>query len=117
MCQISHHLFLPTTGDLFEKEEDLEDYTLWQENSDDPEIQQQYRMEVLRTADFIVPGHGPMFKVPEEYKKQMHMVMYYEHSSTTIDGKTTEEKSCIVMEQEWANWIFQYSRTVYSFID
>ena len=56
-------------------------------------------MAILRTADFIVPGHGPMFKVPEDYKKQMRMVMYYEHSSTTVDGKMTEE-SCIVMEQE-----------------
>lgn len=93
------HGTVAVTGDLFEKEEDLEDYTLWQENSQDPEQQQQFRMEMLHVADYIVPGHGPMFKVPEDYKKQMRMVMYYESTSVTKDGKT-EEMSCIVMEQE-----------------
>ena len=70
------------TGDLFECSEDLEDYTLWQENSEQPEIQQQSRIDILRIADWIVPGHGSMFKVPEEYKRQMKVVMYYEYSST-----------------------------------
>ncbi|XP_060557950.1 metallo-beta-lactamase domain-containing protein 1-like isoform X2 [Ruditapes philippinarum] len=74
------------TGDLFERLEDLEDFSLWQENSEFPEVQQQNRLEILRFADWIVPGHGPMFQVPYEYKAQLKMVMYQEFKSTTVDG-------------------------------
>lgn len=71
---------------MFERFEDLEDYTLWQENSEDPEVQQQNRLEILRWADWIVPGHGPMFQVPSDYKQQLKMVMYHEIKSSTTDG-------------------------------
>ena len=37
-----------------------------------------------------------MFKVPEEYKRQMKVVMYYEYSSMK-DGQETAESS--VMEE------------------
>lgn len=84
------------TGDLFECSEDLEDYSLWQENSEQPELQQQSRIDILRIADWIVPGHGQMFKVPEEYKRQMKVVMYYEYSSTK-DGEGASESG--VMEE------------------
>ena len=33
-----------------------------------------------------------MFKVPEEYKRQMKVVMYYEYSSTK-DGEGTSEST------------------------
>ena len=86
-------------GDLFECCEDLEDYTLWQENSEEPELQQQSRINILRTADWIVPGHGKMFKVPDEYKRQMKVVMYYEYSSTKGgDGEKSESSSMEVYE-------------------
>lgn len=74
------------TGDLFECMEDLEDYTLWQESSENPELQQQNRLEILRFADWIVPGHGKMFKVPHEYKQQLKMVMYHEIKTSTSDS-------------------------------
>lgn len=52
-------------GDLFEKEQDLEDGTIWKSaGSDDESLQQKNREKILRVADFIVPGHGPMFAVP-----------------------------------------------------
>ena len=56
------------TGDLFEKEEDIKDESIWREaGSEDPEKQVIHRQKVLSTADFIVPGHGPMFR--NAYKK------------------------------------------------
>ena len=49
-------------GDLFEKKDDLLDENIWKEaGSEDPKLQQENRDKVLKMADFIVPGHGPMF--------------------------------------------------------
>nr|CAH7757154.1 unnamed protein product [Callosobruchus chinensis] len=57
------------TGDLFEKFEDLENDQLWKSaGSDSEELQMQNRKKILKIADFIVPGHGPIFKVPKTYK-------------------------------------------------
>lgn len=58
------------TGDLFEREEDIADPSLWQyvAGSEDPEKQRQNRNKILQIADWIVPGHGPMFKVTAEMK-------------------------------------------------
>lgn len=54
-------------GDLFEKEEDLTDDQLWLEaGSEDEEQQRVNRQKVLEMADYIIPGHGPMFKVQRE---------------------------------------------------
>jgi len=50
-------------GDLFESRADLEDESLWREQSLFPKIQQQSRNLILKTVDFIVPGHGEAFKV------------------------------------------------------
>jgi glyoxylase-like metal-dependent hydrolase (beta-lactamase superfamily II) len=52
------------TGDLFEREEDLTDPSLWRDlgGSENPELQQANREKILAIADYIVPGHGPMFK-------------------------------------------------------
>lgn len=52
-------------GDLFEKEEDLNDESIWLDaGSEDAAKQRISRAAVLRIADFIVPGHGDMFAVP-----------------------------------------------------
>ncbi|XP_019868795.1 metallo-beta-lactamase domain-containing protein 1 [Aethina tumida] len=53
------------TGDLFECEADLEDDQIWKENSMHPELHEKNRKKILDLADFIIPGHGPMFKVPK----------------------------------------------------
>lgn len=52
-------------GDLFECEKDLDDSTIWKEKSEDKELQEQSRQRVLEIADYIIPGHGPGFKVPK----------------------------------------------------
>lgn len=52
------------TGDLFENEKDLLDDTIWKSaGSDSEELQIENRQKILEIADWIVPGHGPMFKV------------------------------------------------------
>ena len=56
-------------GDLFETEKDLEDPTIWEENSENRDLQRENRNKVLEIADYIIPGHGPMFKVLDKYRK------------------------------------------------
>lgn len=53
------------SGDLFEKEEDLTNPSLWRDiaGSEDPVQQEANRNKVLAIADYIIPGHGYMFKV------------------------------------------------------
>ncbi|KAK6195537.1 hypothetical protein SNE40_000946 [Patella caerulea] len=63
------------SGDLFECEEDLENPELWQENSENCEMQEESRIQMLKYADYIVPGHGTMFKVPDEYKRHLRVMM------------------------------------------
>lgn len=58
------------TGDLFEKEEDIEDESIWiSAGSDNETLQRENRRKVMRIADYIIPGHGPMFKVTNSYQK------------------------------------------------
>ncbi|CAH2236599.1 metallo-beta-lactamase domain-containing protein 1 [Pararge aegeria] len=55
------------TGDLFEKVEDIEDPNIWLDaGSEDPAKQRINRLKVAQLADWIVPGHGPQFKVTNE---------------------------------------------------
>ncbi|XP_048747316.1 metallo-beta-lactamase domain-containing protein 1-like [Ostrea edulis] len=77
------------TGDLFECLEDLEEPSLWQDNSENPEIQEQQRIEVLRKADYIVPGHGKMFKVPDEYKRSSMKVVMFREEVYEVGGQKT----------------------------
>lgn len=51
------------TGDLFKRQGDLRNASLWRSFSEFPDLQQKSRRRILATADFIVPGHGPMFAV------------------------------------------------------
>ena len=64
-------LYVALAGDLFEREEDLDDSSIWEQNSENCEIQRKNREKILQIADYIVPGHGPMFKVPERFRAGM----------------------------------------------
>ncbi|XP_065347316.1 uncharacterized protein LOC135944368 [Cloeon dipterum] len=59
------------TGDLFEREEDIVCPELWRDvaGSENPKLQEQNRSKILQQADYIIPGHGPMFK--NIYKKDL----------------------------------------------
>lgn len=61
-------------GDLFEKEEDILNPSIWKELGT-PElrkVQSQMRSRVINLADFIVPGHGPMFRVTENLRSAVN---------------------------------------------
>lgn len=58
------------TGDLFEKEADILNDSLWKDaGSYNEDVQKENRMKVASIVDVIVPGHGPAFKVTEEMRK------------------------------------------------
>ena len=60
---VTNEGIIVVAGDTFEKEEDLEDDNIWKlAGSENEELQQKSREEILAMADFIVPGHGPKFK-------------------------------------------------------
>lgn len=51
------------TGDLFENEEDLNSENVWlSAGSQNPTIQRENRKMIYDSVDYILPGHGPMFK-------------------------------------------------------
>ena len=58
------------TGDLFEKEADLEHEDLWTQFSENEQQQRESRRKVLRKADYIVPGHGKMFRNTKKWLRQ-----------------------------------------------
>ena len=55
-------------GDLFENVEDLFNDNLWKIFSEQPKIHAENRNRIIKLADYIVPGHGDMFKVPNKLK-------------------------------------------------
>jgi len=56
---------------LFEKFEDLTDPEIWKSaGSENEELQIKNRAKVLLEADYIIPGHGPMFKVTEDHRNK-----------------------------------------------
>ncbi|KAF2350465.1 Metallo-beta-lactamase [Trinorchestia longiramus] len=56
-------------GDLFEKEEDIDNPRLWQDaGSENEQLQRRHRYAVGREAQYIVPGHGPIFQVTEQHR-------------------------------------------------
>lgn len=58
---------LAICGDLFEREEDCFDKSIWLEaGSEAPSLQLRHRLAVAEMSDVIVPGHGPQFEVTEE---------------------------------------------------
>lgn len=59
-------------GDLFEKEGCIFNESLWINAGTENEKQQRKnRLKVAEMAQFIVPGHGPMFEVTEEMREKL----------------------------------------------
>ncbi|XP_068966813.1 metallo-beta-lactamase domain-containing protein 1 [Bombus flavifrons] len=59
------------TGDLFEKEEDISDPSIWKElgTIELQKTQSLMRSHVIDLANLIIPGHGPMFAVTDDMRK------------------------------------------------
>lgn len=60
------------SGDLFEREEDITNPDLWKTiaGSENELLQLKNRQKMLDIADYIVPGHGPMFQVTDGLRKK-----------------------------------------------
>lgn len=59
-------------GDLFERNEDIFDDSLWiQAGTENEKLQRENRLKVAEMVDFIIPGHGPRFKVTEEMRQKL----------------------------------------------
>lgn len=59
------------TGDLFEYDRDwvtTDTSQAWEPWSQDKKLQHESRMKIWKLADYIVPGHGDIFKVDKEVK-------------------------------------------------
>ena len=97
------------TGDLFECEDDLEDSSIWQKSSENEELQEKSRINMLQLADVIIPGHGKLFEVPIEYKSSMCVVMFYEErTETSAHGQlSTTSSEYLIVEHDWDKLAFQ----------
>lgn len=59
-------------GDLFEKEDDIFNQSMWMEAGTEDEIlQRKNRLRIAEMVDFIIPGHGPKFAVTEEMREKL----------------------------------------------
>lgn len=59
-------------GDLFERRDDIADSALWLDaGSEDPQAQRRNRFRVATGADYIVPGHGPLFGVDQAMREEL----------------------------------------------
>lgn len=59
-------------GDLFERRDDIADSALWLDaGSEDPTAQRRNRARMAAIADYLVPGHGPMFAVDEQVRSEL----------------------------------------------
>lgn len=70
VVKTSQNETIAITGDLFEKLEDVQKQDIWLEaGSEDPKQQIRNRSKIANIADWIVPGHGPMFQVTKEIRE------------------------------------------------
>lgn len=69
---LENHESVAIVGDLFEKEEDIFDESLWIEaGSENEKLQRQNRLKIAEIADYIIPGHGAKFKVTEAMRVKL----------------------------------------------
>lgn len=68
---IYFHIVINFIGDLFEKEEDILNPFIWKElgTKELQKVQSHMRSYIINLANFIIPGHGPMFVVTNDMKR------------------------------------------------
>lgn len=77
-------------GDLFEREADIDDDTIWKEAGSEDECSQiRNRSAIADVVDYILPGHGPGFKVTEDIRIKLRAKL-----SEKIN-KTDETYDCV----------------------
>lgn len=69
---LENHGTVAIVGDLFEKEADIFDESIWIEaGTENEKLQRENRLRVAEMVDFIIPGHGPRFKVTEQMREKL----------------------------------------------
>ncbi|KAG5672602.1 hypothetical protein PVAND_002717 [Polypedilum vanderplanki] len=69
---LDHGRSVAIVGDLFEREEDIFDESLWIEaGTEDEKKQRINRLKIAEMVDFIIPGHGGRFAVTEEIRQKL----------------------------------------------
>lgn len=70
---LENNASIAIVGDLFEKEEDVFDENLWIEaGTEDEKAQRKNRLKIAEMGvDFVLPGHGPKFRLSEEHVKKL----------------------------------------------
>lgn len=69
---LGHHASIALVGDLFEREEDIFDESIWiAAGSEMESVQRKNRSMIADMVDFICPGHGPHFKVTDEMREKL----------------------------------------------
>jgi glyoxylase-like metal-dependent hydrolase (beta-lactamase superfamily II) len=73
----THQGTVVVAGDLFESESDIEDPSRWKDVSENHGIHFESRSRVADLADYVVPGHGPMFRLTERHKELIRLQADY----------------------------------------
>lgn len=69
---LPNHAPVALAGDLFEREEDIFNENIWLgAGSENFKLQRKNRLKIAEMVDYIVPGHGPMFKVSQEMREKL----------------------------------------------
>ncbi|OQR67444.1 metallo-beta-lactamase domain-containing protein 1-like, partial [Tropilaelaps mercedesae] len=84
---------IAVAGDLFENERDIFQPYIWEHlaGSVDPLKQAQSRQKVLEIANYIVPGHGPMFEVTKDMRS-FHDEYVRKMRSQYVSGSATGDE-------------------------
>uniref|UniRef100_A0A182Y3A3 Metallo-beta-lactamase domain-containing protein n=2 Tax=Anopheles stephensi TaxID=30069 RepID=A0A182Y3A3_ANOST len=74
-------------GDLFERQQDIDDDRLWLDaGSEDPIAQRLHRARIASLADWIVPGHGGLFRVDTAMRDKLKHQAETASSDTPVDS-------------------------------
>jgi len=66
---ISRNGIVAVVGDLFENENDIKDQNIWiNAGSENNKKQIENRWRISKIANYIIPGHGAMFKITENIR-------------------------------------------------
>uniref|UniRef100_A0A182NTW6 Metallo-beta-lactamase domain-containing protein n=1 Tax=Anopheles dirus TaxID=7168 RepID=A0A182NTW6_9DIPT len=76
------HRPVAITGDLFERQQDIDDARVWLEaGSEDPAAQRHHRARIADRAGWIVPGHGGPFRVEESMRETLR----HQQATTVVE--------------------------------